>query len=69
MTTTIQPDVAITQQHRMLLALQWAYRKHHLEDERIGWDELDELLFTVLCDVMGDTTFQEWLAEQTEDPR
>jgi hypothetical protein len=46
---------------RMVHVLQMAYRKHHLEDPCVGWDELDEELETLLCEMMGDRPFQEWL--------
>lgn len=47
----------------MLLALQMAYRKHHLGDDSIGWDELSEKLLDTLCNVMGAAEFVAWLEE------
>lgn len=38
-----------------------AYRKHHLDDPSIGWDELSNILLNALCNSMGDTAFNEWL--------
>lgn len=46
---------------RLLNACKMAYRKHHLCDDSIGWDELSEVLCNVLCEVMGDEEFQEWI--------
>ena len=43
-------------------ALKFAYRKHHLGDELIGWDELSDCLLDALCNELGDDGFQEWLA-------
>ena len=43
-------------------ALKLAYRKHHLGDESIGWDELSECLLDALCNELGDDGYQEWLA-------
>lgn len=47
----------------MLAALQLAYRKHHLGDESIGWEELSDTLLNVLCEAMGDAEFQAWMDE------
>ena len=61
------------QQHRerlypqLLKAVQLAYRKHHLQDPSIGWDELDDVLATVLQEAMGDRGFQAWLATAAAD--
>ena len=44
--------------------LRMAYRKHHLGDESIGWEELSDALMHVLCEAMGDKEFQAW----TKDP-
>jgi hypothetical protein len=48
------------QNDTLLDAAQWAYRKHHLNDDTMGWDELGNLLCNVLCDVMGDDGFVNW---------
>jgi hypothetical protein len=48
---------------RMLRVLQMVYRKHNLEDDTIGWNELDNMLETVLAECMGDKEFQEWLSD------
>lgn len=42
-------------------AVRLAYRKHHLDDESIGWDELSDALKDTLCEVWGDKLFQVWL--------
>lgn len=41
--------------------LKLCYRKHHLGDESIGWEELSDRMQTALCNVMGDDEFCEWL--------
>src|SRR5690349_17700059 len=51
---------------RMVSALRMAYLKHHLDDTSIGWHKLDDLLHTLICQVMGDQEFQKWFAEQQE---
>lgn len=38
-----------------------AYRKHHLEDDSIGWDELSDALKDALCEVWGDELYLTWL--------
>jgi hypothetical protein len=45
----------------LLEACKMAYRKHHLNDQSIGWDELSEVLLNALCNTMGDKGFNEWL--------
>ena len=45
----------------LLEACKAAYRKHHLDDDSIGWDELDNILLDALCNAMGDNGYQEWL--------
>ena len=52
---------------RLVSALRMAYLKHHCDDARIGWEELDDILFTVLTEAMGDSAFQAWLAQQEKD--
>ena len=48
----------------LLDAVKLAYRKHHLNDDSIGWDELSECLLDALCNEMGDDGFQQWLGSQ-----
>ena len=45
----------------LLSACKLAYRKHHLGDVSIGWEELAEVLMNALCNEMGDDAFQKWL--------
>lgn len=69
-------DIIISLQHeiardesaisRLLSAVKLAYRKHHLDDPSIGWDELSDKLMTALCETMGDQEFQKWLAKVKE---
>lgn len=47
----------------LLNAVQMAYRKHHMDDESIGWEELDQILFDALCNSMGDCGYQKWMSE------
>lgn len=47
----------------MLEALQMAYRKHHMGDPSIGWEELSDKLLNTLCEVMGDEAFVAWSNE------
>ena len=48
---------------RLLKAVQLAYRKHHLNDPGIGWDELGLELLNALAEAMGDEGFKYWLEE------
>lgn len=54
----------IERQRNVLLdAVQKAYRKHHLEDDSIGWDELGWDLQAALCEAMTDKGYQAWVRE------
>ena len=44
----------------LLNAVRAAYRKHHLSDNSIGWEELSDILFDALCQSMGLDGYQEW---------
>jgi hypothetical protein len=44
-----------------------AYRKHVMQDEGVGWEELSEDLAGVLASVMGDEKFVEWLDSVGKD--
>lgn len=46
----------------MLKTLQYAYRKHCMGDESIGWNELDGMLLDTLCNAMGSEKQIEWAA-------
>jgi hypothetical protein len=49
---------------RLLHALFCAYVKHHFyEDDHIGWDELDNILFNALTNEIGDEEFCKWIDE------
>lgn len=65
---SLQHEIAVDKNHisRLLGAVKMAYRKHHLDDQSIGWDELDARLMETLCEVMGDQGYQEWLAKIRE---
>ena len=41
--------------------LKMAYKKHVLNDESIGWDELGENLADAICNIIGADGFTEWL--------
>jgi len=41
--------------------LKRCYRKHVLDDNSIGWDELCDDLCDALSNTMGDDEFQKWL--------
>lgn len=45
----------------LLDAAKAAYRKHHLNDDSIGWQELSDILFNALTETMGDGEFSKWL--------
>jgi len=47
----------------LLDAAKAAYRKHHLNDDSIGWQELSDILFNALTETMGDGGFSKWIKE------
>ncbi len=46
---------------QLLMAVQIAYRKHCLNDDSIGWNELSDILQNALCEAMTDGGYQDWL--------
>jgi len=43
-----------------LLDTLWkVYRKHHLQEDFIGWDELSTLLCDTLCRTIGESAFSD----------
>lgn len=59
----------IRQSDGLLAVAKLAYRKHHLDDQNVGWDELSDRLCDALCNVMGDARFQAWLQENSSAMR
>jgi thiol-disulfide isomerase/thioredoxin len=55
------------QDHELLTAVQKAYRKHCLNDNSIGWEELDNILLNALCNSMGDKGYQQWMEDIKND--
>jgi len=47
----------------LLEAVKFAYRKHHLGDDSIGWSELGDKLGDALNNAMGPGNFVAWLNE------
>ena len=50
----------------LLEAVKMAYRKHHLGDPDIGWDELGEKLGDTLSNAMGVEGFVKWQEKVSE---
>lgn len=46
---------------KLLYAVKCAYRKHHLNDDSIGWNELSDILLIALTETMRDEAFNKWL--------
>ena len=51
----------------LLEACKLAYRKHHLGDESIGWEELGTILLDAICNEIGDDGYQKWLEDLRND--
>jgi hypothetical protein len=54
----LSPDEFILEE--LLNAVQWTYRKHHMGDDSIGWNELSDLLNDTLFNVMGANELEKW---------
>lgn len=59
---------------RLLHAVLCAYAKHQLDCENIGWDQLGDILWNVICNELGDSEAMAWtdrikrvLAERSEE--
>lgn len=50
----------------VLKALQYAYRKHVLLDDNIGWNELGDWLWDAICNIMDNEPAIDWLAKARE---
>lgn len=53
----------------LLNACKLAYQKHHLNDDSVGWNELDEALRDALCEALGDEEFLSWANSISGPPR
>ncbi len=51
----------------LLEACKLAYRKHHLNDDSIGWTELSNKLLNALCNAMTSEGFEIWLISITNN--
>ena len=45
----------------LLYAVKMAYRKHVMDDDSVGWGELDDILKEALCNKLGDDGYMDWL--------
>ena len=52
---------------RLLHAVLCAYAKHHLGCDDIGWDQLGDMLQSVICNEIGDDAFCRWLETMQKD--
>ena len=53
--------MTIKEREKLLDAVKLAYRKHHMGDNSIGWDELSTTLHDALCYSLGDGGFCAWV--------
>lgn len=54
--------ISILNAPELLEAVKLAYRKHHLDDPDIGWDELSDKLGDALNNAMGADGYLAWMA-------
>lgn len=50
----------------LLEAVKLAYRKHHMNDDSIGFDELKDRLRYALCLELGEQVYLEWVESVNE---
>lgn len=48
---------------QLLSCLKLAYRKHHMDDQSIGWEELSDKMRDTLCNAMGDKEFIKFVTQ------
>ena len=46
---------------RAIETLKLVHKKHFQGDESIGWQEVDESVYCILADCMGDAEYRKWL--------
>jgi hypothetical protein len=46
--------------------LKLAYRKHWLDDDSIGWEELGDKLMNALAELMGDKEYVKWMGGEKD---
>jgi hypothetical protein len=54
-------DELTEREKELLHAVQMAYRKHWLDDDSIGWEELGKILNNAICNAIGDDGYKEWV--------
>lgn len=52
---------------RLLHAVLCAYAKHSLDCDDIGWNQLGDMLQSVICNEIGDDAFCRWLDKMRKD--
>ena len=52
---------------RLLAVVKKAWRKHHLDAQDIGWDELGDRLHDEICNAIGSDGFCDWADSLNED--
>lgn len=52
---------------RLLHVVLCAYAKHRLDCEDIGWNQLGDMLQSVICNEIGDDAFCRWLDTMRKD--
>ena len=53
----------LSERNELLKTVQLVYRKHCMDYDGIGWDELGGVLLDTLCNIMGNEGYEEWKNE------
>ena len=64
-TAESQYDELSRQNNALKNTVKLFYRKHCLNDDSIGWDELGDNLYNALAKTLGDKEFCKWLDTQS----
>lgn len=69
-TKSVTKDLKINELQKinnsLLNACKFAYRKHWMGDDTIGWNELGDVLHEAICNAIGDDGFLQWLDKLRE---
>lgn len=55
-------------QRQIVAAIMYAYAKHVLDKEDVGWDELGDILLNALCEAIGDDGYGRWSKDMRSVP-
>ena len=64
---SIEPKELTDRYLELLEAVKLAYRKHCMDDKRIGWEELGYALHDAICNCLGSEAYEAWVEGMLKD--